>query len=270
MQAANHNSKTGDNQGLSGDNPSPIDAQATAPFGFKQVKAEQKQGMVKGVFDSVASRYDIMNDAMSFGLHRVWKDMFTNNLPFLDKHAKILDVAGGTGDIARRLHKKTGAPITVLDINEAMLHAGIDRQIDTGETLPFHYVCGNAEALPFADNTLDLYTIAFGLRNVTHINAALREACRVLKPGGQFRCLEFSPVDKPLVKQIYDAYSFHILPKMGKAIAGDADSYQYLAESIRTFPKAPDLVARMKEAGFSSARYSSFTFGVVAMHVGVK
>lgn len=243
---------------------------ATASFGFKRVNQAEKQGLVRGVFDSVASRYDVMNDAMSFGLHRLWKNTFTNNLPLLGKDAAILDVAGGTGDIARRLHAKTGAPIMVLDINEAMLRAGIDRQFDEGDKTPMYHICGNAEALPLPDNVCDLYTIAFGLRNVTNIDAALSEAYRVLKPGGQFRCLEFSPVDRPIIKQVYDAYSFHILPKMGSVLAGDADAYQYLAESIRMFPKASDLATRMRQSGFDKANYTTLTFGVVAIHTGWK
>jgi demethylmenaquinone methyltransferase/2-methoxy-6-polyprenyl-1,4-benzoquinol methylase len=241
-----------------------------ADFGFTRVKQGQKQKLVRGVFDDVASNYDLMNDAMSFGMHRLWKDRFTSRLPYLDEDSTLLDVAGGTGDIAHRLHKKTGARVIILDINEAMLRAGIDTRFDTGNDGPFDVICGNAQALPLPDNSCDLYTIAFGLRNVTLIDSALAEAYRVLKPGGQFRCLEFSPIDTPVIKQLYDVYSFQLLPRMGKALAGTDDAYQYLAESIRMFSKASELTKRIYQAGFDKASHTHLSLGVVAIHTGWK
>lgn len=251
------------------ENPTHSD-DASASFGFARVDKAQKQSMVRGVFDDVAANYDVMNDAMSFGLHRIWKDRFVSKLHHLNADSVLLDVAGGTGDIALRLHRATGAAVTVLDINEAMLRAGRSRQFDKGERAPLRYVVGNAQCLPMPDNSCDLYTIAFGLRNVTEIPLALKEAYRVLKPGGQFRCLEFSPVDTPVIKQLYDAYSFHIIPRVGQMLAGSKDAYQYLSESIRMFPKAPDLVRMMREAGFDKASYTHMTMGVVAAHTGWK
>lgn len=251
------------------ENPTHSD-DASASFGFARVDKSQKQGMVRGVFDNVAAKYDLMNDAMSFGMHRLWKDAFVRNLHHLNADSVLLDVAGGTGDIALRLHRATGAPVTVLDINEAMLREGRARQFDKGDRTPLRYVTGNAQCLPIPDNSCDLYTIAFGLRNVTEIPVALKEACRVLKPGGQFRCLEFSPVNTPGIKQMYDAYSFHIIPHVGQLLAGDKAAYQYLSESIRMFPKAPQLVRLMRDAGFDKAEYKHMTFGVVAIHTGWK
>lgn len=243
---------------------------STTHFGYKTVPSEKKAANVRAVFDEVASNYDRMNDAMSLGLHRLWKDRFVQNLQHLNSESHVLDVAGGTGDIAARLHKKTGATITVLDINEAMLRAGLSRQEHSDKKHAFRYVCGNAECLPLPDNSQDLYTIAFGLRNVTHIDKALREAYRVLKPGGQFRCLEFSPVNTPVIKQIYDAYSFHIIPRLGEKLAGTRDAYQYLAESIRMFPRAEKLALMMRNAGFDKANFYHMNLGVVAVHTGVK
>ena len=251
------------------ENPNHSD-DASASFGFARVDKSQKQGMVRGVFDSVAAKYDLMNDAMSFGMHRLWKDRFVSRLHHLNAHSVLLDVAGGTGDIAVRLHRATGAPVTVLDINEAMLREGRARQFDNGERAPLRYVVGNAQCLPMPDNSCDLYTIAFGLRNVTEIAVALKEAHRVLKPGGQFRCLEFSPVDTPVIKEIYDAYSFHVIPRVGSMLAGDKEAYRYLSESIRMFPRAPELARMMREAGFDKAEYMHMSLGVVAMHTGWK
>lgn len=240
-------------------------------FGEKQVTPEEKTGLVRGVFDSVADKYDLMNDLMSGGLHRVWKDSFVRRIrprPGL----KYLDVAGGTGDIAFRIRKKTGpdTKITVFDLNPHMLEVGRNRAIDKGWLSDFEWSAGNAESLPFPDNSFDVYTIAFGLRNVTHIDTALREVVRVLKPGGRFYCLEFSHVKEPFLAKIYDAYSYAVIPRIGQAIAKDAESYQYLVESIRKFPDQKDLVARMEDAGLKNAGFSNLSAGIVAIHQGLK
>jgi demethylmenaquinone methyltransferase/2-methoxy-6-polyprenyl-1,4-benzoquinol methylase len=236
-------------------------------FGFRTVEAEEKAGMVRGVFSSVAGSYDIMNDLMSGGLHRLWKNEFVRKI-HAGKNAAILDLAGGTGDIAVRLKARTGAPVTVCDINYEMLRAGQDRQFDRGEASDLRWVCGNAEMLPVADSSLDVITIAFGLRNVTDIDKALASAYRALKPGGQFLCLEFSKVTVPVMRKIYDAYSFHVIPKIGEFVAKDKDSYQYLVESIRMFPSQEELVKRMQSTGFARVRYDNLTFGTVAIHQG--
>lgn len=240
-----------------------------ANFGFRKVGAEDKEGMVRGVFSSVASNYDIMNDLMSGGMHRLWKNEFVRRVS-VGPTANILDLAGGTGDIAVRLKTRTGANVTICDINQDMLKAGMDRQFDRGESQGLRWVCGNAEHLPVPDSSLDIITIAFGLRNVTNIQQALNDAYRALKPGGQFLCLEFSKVVIPPLAKIYDAYSFHVIPKIGELVAKDRDSYQYLVESIRMFPKQQELVKMMEKAGFSRARYSNLTFGTVAIHQGWK
>ncbi len=236
-------------------------------FGFKTVDTEQKQGMVRDVFDRVASRYDIMNDLMSAGLHRVWKEEFVRGLR-LPPHAKLLDVAGGTGDIAfRSLRHYPHTDVTLCDINAAMLNEGRKRAIDRNLLTP-RWVCGNAEALPFTDNSFDAYTIAFGIRNVTHIDKALAEARRVLKPGGRFHCLEFAPIDSIPLKALYDAYSFNLIPWIGEKVTGDGAPYQYLVESIRRFPKQADFAAMIERAGFSRVSYRSLNLGVVAIHQG--
>ncbi len=239
-------------------------------FGEKQVTPEEKTSLVRGVFDSVADNYDIMNDLMSAGVHRLWKDRFVSTIHPAPGE-KCLDVAGGTGDIAFRIHKATQeqADITVFDLNAHMLSVGRDRAIDRGWVNDFEWITGNAEKLPFPDNHFDVYTIAFGLRNVTHIDTALAEAARVLKPGGRFYCLEFSQVQNPFMARAYDAYSRHIIPQIGALIAKDKDSYQYLVESIRKFPKAADLCARMKEAGFNYAKHTFLSGGIVAIHKGI-
>ena len=236
-------------------------------FGTKHVTPDEKTNLVLGVFDSVASRYDIMNDVMSGGIHRVWKDKFVKTVN-PKAQQKILDVAGGTGDIAFRLYDKSDgeAFITVSDINESMLSVGQDRAYDRGITKNMDWVTANAETLPFDDNSFDVYTISFGLRNVTHIDNALKEAARVLKPGGRFYCLEFSHVDNPVVRKIYDGYSDYLIPKFGEIVAKDRESYQYLVESIRKFPRRENLKSRLLNAGFSSASYETMTFGVVAIH----
>lgn len=240
-------------------------------FGQESVTPEEKTRKVLGVFDSVASRYDLMNDAMSLGIHRIWKDRFIEEIAPRPEQI-CLDVAGGTGDIAFRLYDRTKgqSPITVSDINASMLEIGRDRAIDRGITSGLEFVTANAEKLPFPDNSFDIYTIAFGLRNVTHIDDALREACRVLKPGGRFWCLEFSQVKNPLLSKGYDLYSQYLIPQMGQMIAQDKDSYQYLVESIRKHPNQETLRDRIKAAGFKNAWFKNMSFGVVAMHTGQK
>ncbi len=236
-------------------------------FGRRSVSPQEKTRMVLGVFDSVAGKYDLMNDVMSGGIHRLWKNRLIREInPRLG--LSYLDVAGGTGDIAFRIHKATNgtAPITVCDINASMLEVGQDRAIDRGIVKGMEWIVGNAETLPFKDNNFDVYTIAFGLRNVTRIDDALREAYRVLKPGGRFFCLEFSHVEPEALQKIYDLYSFNVIPRMGELIANDADSYQYLVESIREFPNQEALSQRLLDAGFDEAHYTNLTFGVAAIH----
>lgn len=238
-------------------------------FGEKTVSPEEKTSLVRGVFDSVAERYDIMNDLMSGGVHRLWKDRLIAMIRPNDDEA-CLDVAGGTGDIAFRLKNRApGAAITVCDLNEHMLSVGRDRAIDRGWLNDFTWATGNAESLPFPDNSFDVYTIAFGLRNVTHIDTALAEAARVLKPGGRFFCLEFSHVQNPYLAKAYDVYSRLVIPKIGKLVTQDEESYRYLIESIRKFPTAEALCQRMKDAGFSYAKSTRLTDGVVAIHKGI-
>lgn len=240
-------------------------------FGFEKVDPAEKTRRVIGVFSSVAERYDIMNDLMSGGIHRIWKNKF---IRMMRPHArkKLLDVAGGTGDIAFRYRQKAGAEseITVFDLNPDMLKTGQNRAIDRGYLKGFEWVEGNAEKLPFDDRSFDLYSISFGLRNVTHIDDALAEAYRVLKPGGQFFCLEFSNVDNPALRRLYDAYSFKIIPKIGEIVADDRDSYQYLAESIRQFPNRRALARRLKNAGFEHVKAVPLTGGIAAIHTGTK
>lgn len=241
--------------------------QRNTHFGFKDVAWDEKQTLVRGVFERVASRYDLMNDVMSLGMHRVWKDRFVGNVR-AHAQSRFLDVAGGTGDIALRLNKRFGAPVLVCDINAAMLGEGRDRLFDKGQSGALDFVCGNAEALPFNDASMDVYTIAFGIRNVTDIPKALREAHRVLAPGGQFLCLEFSPAVTPALKPVYDAYSFHLLPWFGEHIAKDRDSYQYLAESIRRFPSPPIFSRMIEEAGFARVKSTPLSGGICSIHEG--
>ncbi|CAN5786497.1 bifunctional demethylmenaquinone methyltransferase/2-methoxy-6-polyprenyl-1,4-benzoquinol methylase UbiE [soil metagenome] len=237
-------------------------------FGFKTVDESEKAGRVRGVFDSVASKYDVMNDLMSMGLHRAWK-AYAVTVANVCEGQKVLDIAGGTGDLARAFAKKVGPSGTVVhtDINEAMLSKGRDRLIDEGVMLP-SAVC-DAEMLPFADATFDLVTVAFGLRNMTHKERALAEMNRVLKPGARLLVLEFSKVAAPLEKA-YDWYSFNVLPRIGKMVTGDADSYRYLAESIRMHPPQQVLKEMMKTAGFGHVDVHNMSAGVVALHVGIK
>ncbi|MEM6781803.1 MAG: bifunctional demethylmenaquinone methyltransferase/2-methoxy-6-polyprenyl-1,4-benzoquinol methylase UbiE [Pseudomonadota bacterium] len=241
-------------------------------FGEETVSPQQKTEKVIGVFDSVADNYDLMNDLMSAGIHRLWKDAFVRRMR-PKRGQSFLDVAGGTGDIAFRIRKRIGANsnITLCDLNAEMLSVGRDRAIDKGYAdTDFEWITGNAEKLPMEDNSFDVYTIAFGLRNVTHIDDALKEAYRVLKLGGRFFCLEFSHLEDKYLQKLYDAYSYNAIPAIGQIVAKDRDSYQYLVESIRKFPKQKDLCRRMAEAGFQNARYENLTFGVVAIHSGTK
>ena len=241
---------------------------STTHFGFESVDEGDKAKRVRGVFDSVAPRYDLMNDLMSGGLHRAWK-AYTVMVANAQPGQQVLDIAGGTGDLAIAFAKKVGAIGTVVhtDINAAMLGAGRDRLLDAGVVLPTA-VC-DAEALPFAADRFDLVSVAFGLRNMTHKDAALAEMNRVLKPGGKLLVLEFSTVAKPLAKA-YDWYSFKILPALGKWVAGDAASYRYLAESIRMHPTQQELKALMQKSGFGHVDYHNMTGGVAALHVGIK
>ncbi len=237
-------------------------------FGFETVDETDKARRVRGVFDSVASKYDVMNDLMSGGLHRLWK-AYTVTVANLKEGDRALDIAGGTGDLALAFSKKVGKTGQVVhtDINAAMLRVGRDRLLDAGVVLPT-VVC-DAEKLPFPDRHFDLVSVAFGLRNMTHKDQALAEMCRVLKPGGKLLVLEFSKVAAPLEKA-YDWYSFKILPQLGKLVTGDADSYRYLAESIRMHPGQEELKVLMKKAGFGHVDFHNMTGGVVALHVGIK
>jgi len=241
---------------------------ANTHFGFKTVDETEKAARVRGVFDSVAKRYDIMNDVMSMGLHRAWK-AYTVAVANLRPGDKVLDIAAGTGDLARAFARKVGPTGLVLhtDINEAMLRTGRDRLVDEGLVLPT-VVC-DAEHLPCPSGTFDLVSVAFGLRNMTHKDRALAEMCRVLRPGGRLLVLEFSQVAAPLRKP-YDWYSLNVLPLMGKLIANDADSYRYLAESIRMHPGQEELKSMMHRAGFGHVDYHNMTGGVVALHAGIK
>lgn len=237
-------------------------------LGGKVIKQEQKAAVVKGVFDSVANQYDVMNDLMSLGIHRRWKKTFLNQLNPADG-SKLLDVAGGTGDIAFAfLNRTKDSQVTVCDINEAMLASGQKRAIDKNILKDIAWVPGNAEELPFEDMSYDYYTIAFGIRNVTYIEKALAEAYRVLKPGGRFMCLEFSHVESAVLSKIYDVYSYQIIPQMGKMVVGDSEPYEYLVDSIRRFPKQEQFKRMIEEAGFSKVTYRNLTFGSVAIHSG--
>ena len=246
-------------------------------FGYRRVSADEKSRLVRGVFDSVARRYDLMNDLLSAGVHRLWKAAMIDALaprPGL----RLVDVAGGTGDIAHRVLDRLAGPagnlpagqppIIVCDVTREMIAAGRDRALDRGITSGILWVCGDAEALPIADMSVDAYTIAFGLRNVTRIGAALAEARRVLKPGGRFLCLEFSRVRWPLLDELYERYSFTVLPAIGRAVVGDADSYRYLAESIRRFPPQEELAQAMEAAGLGRATWRNLSGGIAALHSG--
>lgn len=236
-------------------------------FGYSEVGSGDKAGLVQGVFESVAGNYDLMNDLMSAGVHRLWKNTLMDMIrPRADQH--LLDVAGGTGDIAFRFLKAGGAKVTVCDLTEGMVRVGRDRAIDQGILGGVDWTVGNAETLPMPDNSVDVYTIAFGLRNVTRPDVALREARRVLKPGGRFFCLEFSKVVVPVFDKLYDTYSFSLLPKIGEIVAKDRDSYVYLAESIRRFPDQKTLISMMNDAGFEKTSYRNLSGGIAAIHSG--
>jgi demethylmenaquinone methyltransferase/2-methoxy-6-polyprenyl-1,4-benzoquinol methylase len=239
----------------------------TVSFGYEQVTPEEKATRVGAVFSNVARKYDVMNDAMSGGMHRLWKDRFVRRVKPREGET-ILDMAGGTGDIAFRMAAK-GAQITVSDINQDMLDVGVERAMERGID-GLVWSRQNAEELSFPDKFFDAYTIAFGIRNVTRIDQALSEAFRVLRYGGRFFCLEFSTVEWPGFKEVYDAYSHHMVPRLGQAIAGDADSYRYLVESIRKFPPMPQFQKMIREAGFVHTKVEPIMGGLVAIHSGWK
>ncbi|MBZ5759790.1 MULTISPECIES: bifunctional demethylmenaquinone methyltransferase/2-methoxy-6-polyprenyl-1,4-benzoquinol methylase UbiE [Rhizobium] len=242
-------------------------------YGFRDVAEGEKQALVNDVFHKVAKRYDVMNDVMSMGLHRAWKDAMISALhPRKDPSYKVLDVAGGTGDIAFRIVEASGklAHATVLDINGSMLAVGADRAEKKKISENLTFVEANAEDLPFEGNSFDAYTIAFGIRNVPRIDVALKEAHRVLKRGGRLLVLEFSEVDLPLLDKVYDAWSFNAIPRFGKAITGEAEPYQYLVESIRKFPNQQDFATMIRQAGFSRVTFTNYTGGIAALHSGWK
>lgn len=243
-------------------------------FGFKQVDPDEKTSLVQRVFDRVAGRYDVMNDLMSGGLHRLWKDKFVSLVRF-QPNQRYLDVAGGTGDIALRLwhrlkQQQLGGDISVFDLNPDMLDKGRETALDQGICTGLSWVEGNAETLPFESNSQDIYTITFGLRNVTHRDKALSEAFRVLKPGGQFLCMEFGPVDKPILGRLYKFYSFNVIPKIGKYVAHDEAAYQYFVESIQQFPNPDTLKNMIERAGFNNVTYQKLSLGIVTIHMGWK
>jgi demethylmenaquinone methyltransferase/2-methoxy-6-polyprenyl-1,4-benzoquinol methylase len=240
-------------------------------FGYKQVDSDTKAGLVANVFHSVAARYDVMNDLMSAGIHRVWK-RFTIEVSAVRPGHKVLDIAGGTGDLAARFSDLVGSEgeVVLADINESMLQVGRDKLLDHGYTGNMSYVQADAETLPFPDNYFDIVSIAFGLRNVTQKEKALASMLRVLKPGGRLLVLEFSKPESELLERAYDAYSFKVLPTLGKLVAGDSDSYQYLAESIRMHPDQETLKTMMEDAGFARCEFFNMTGGIVALHRGIK
>ena len=241
----------------------------TIDFGFRRVRREDKSGLVRDVFDSVASRYDVMNDLMSGGVHRLWKSAMIDWMA-PQPGQKLVDLAGGTGDISLRFLRAGGGEAVITDINEAMLNAGQQRREMRQHADRLSWCVGNAESLPFTDASADFVTIAFGLRNVTDRDAAIREAHRVLRPGGRFLCLEFSQVTSPMLAQAYDAWSFNVLPRLGQMVAGDAESYRYLVESIRTFP-TPEILADMfAAAGFAQVRVRRLSAGIACIHSGWK
>ncbi|CAM5212126.1 bifunctional demethylmenaquinone methyltransferase/2-methoxy-6-polyprenyl-1,4-benzoquinol methylase UbiE [Oligella ureolytica] len=268
METQNKSPEGSLNQELAEDSTKQIKSTAETHFGYSTVSENEKEGRVAEVFHSVASKYDIMNDLMSGGLHRVWKQ-FTIGKARLREGMKVLDIASGTGDLALAFAKRVGQSGEVwhTDINSSMLAVGRDRLLDKGYLLP-SVVC-NAEYLPFEDNYFDLVTVAFGLRNMTHKDLALAEMYRVLRPGGRLLVLEFSKVYKPLAP-IYDLYSFNVLPVLGKYVANDAESYNYLAESIRMHPDQETLADMMRNVGFDRVTYNNLTAGVVALHEGLK
>ncbi|MFG6510635.1 MULTISPECIES: bifunctional demethylmenaquinone methyltransferase/2-methoxy-6-polyprenyl-1,4-benzoquinol methylase UbiE [unclassified Sulfitobacter] len=246
------------------------DADKTTHFGFETVPEHEKAGRVQGVFNSVASKYDIMNDVMSMGIHRVWKEAMMDWLAPRPGQ-KLLDVAGGTGDVSFKFLKRAGhGHATVLDLTEPMLVEGRQRAEADRLTGSLDWVVGDAMALPFPDNAFDVYTISFGIRNVTRPQEALNEAYRVLRPGGRLMVLEFSQLPNPAMQKAYDLYSFNVIPRMGQAIAGDRDSYQYLVESIRNFPDQETFLSMLRAAGFGQAKYRNLSMGIAALHSGWK
>jgi demethylmenaquinone methyltransferase/2-methoxy-6-polyprenyl-1,4-benzoquinol methylase len=243
----------------------------TTDFGYRKVDKDSKASLVAGVFDSVASRYDLMNDLMSAGIHRIWK-RFTIELSGVRKGHAVLDIAGGTGDLAARFSELVGdqGRVVLADINAAMLEVGRDKLLDTGRLGNIEFVQADAQDLPFPDDSFDCVTIAFGLRNVTDKDRALRSMLRVLKPGGRLLVLEFSKPQNELLSRAYDAYSFSVLPAMGRLVAGDSESYKYLAESIRMHPDQETLRDMMEDAGFGQVEFHNMTGGIVALHRGIK
>jgi demethylmenaquinone methyltransferase/2-methoxy-6-polyprenyl-1,4-benzoquinol methylase len=252
-------------------NESTSQQEQTTHFGFKQVDKSQKVNMVKDVFQSVAAKYDIMNDLMSLGIHRLWK-RYTIDCSGARAGHNVLDLAGGTGDLTAKFSRIVGesGKVVLADINDAMLKVGRDKLRDLGIVGNVEYVQANAEALPFPDNSFDIITIAFGLRNVTDKDKALASMYRVLKPGGRLLVLEFSKPTNDMLSKVYDAYSFHLLPKIGQVVANDGDSYQYLAESIRMHPEQKVLEDMMKQVGFEHTSFHNLTGGIVALHRGFK
>jgi demethylmenaquinone methyltransferase/2-methoxy-6-polyprenyl-1,4-benzoquinol methylase len=252
--------------------PDPRSGNDTVSFGFKTVPEEARQGLINDIFSTVAGRYDLMNDLMSGGLHRLWKDDVIAWLapPKSPQPFRLLDVAGGTGDITERFLRAggTGCVATLFDINPEMVAVGRKRLGDAGLAERVTFTIGNAEALPFADKSFDAYTIAFGIRNVTHIDKALAEAYRVLRIGGRFLCLEFSTCEVPLLDRLYDFHSFEVIPRLGQLAAGNAEAYRYLVESIRRFPKQERFAEMMRAAGFARASYRNLTGGIAALHSG--
>ncbi len=247
-----------------------IMTEKTTHFGFEDIPEDEKAGRVRGVFGSVASKYDVMNDVMSVGIHRLWKDAM---MDWLAPRAgqRLLDVAGGTGDIAFRFLKRASeGHATVLDLTEAMLVEGRQRAEAESMGDSLDWLVGDAMALPFADNTFDVYTISFGIRNVTRPQEALNEAFRVLRPGGRLMVLEFSQIPNDLMQKAYDLYSFNVIPEMGRVITGDRDSYQYLVESIRKFPDQETFLGMVREAGFEQAKYRNLSLGIACLHSGWK
>ncbi len=243
----------------------PPDGDQQTHFGYQTVASSEKESLVKGVFDSVADQYDLMNDLMSGGVHRLWKRVFVERLnPRADM--KLLDLGGGTGDIAFRYLTGGGENVVVCDINQEMLSVGRDRALDKGILDGPRWICGNAESLPLDESSVDAYTSAFCLRNVTKLPAALAEARRVLRPGGRFLCLEFSQISLPLFDRLYDLYSFNILPLLGQVVAKDRDAYQYLAESIRRFPPQEEFASMIADSGLENVSFQNLSGGIVAIH----
>ena len=242
---------------------SPID-HSNIDFGYKIVKREEKQRLVKDVFNSVATKYDLMNDITSFGIHRIWKNDLINWLS-PQKNQKLADIAGGTGDIAQKFIQNGGGSAYVIDINYEMIEAGKKQNKEK-----LHWISASAEKIPIPDNSFDRATIAFGLRNITNRDVALKEIFRILKPGGRFICLEFSQVENNIVKKLYDFWSFKFMPIIGKKITGDKDAYTYLVESIRKFPNQNELSEMFSDAGFSRVRYRNLSNGIVSLHSGWK